>query len=123
MNGINIFSDTNPLIYLLNGNFDIANILDGKVVWLSVISELELFGKKGLSNSDIEQINALLDNCFIVDINPDVKKLTKHLLQQYRIKLPDAIIAATSMYLGFPFLTSDTAFQKIPDLSLIQFET
>ena len=122
MSGINIFSDTNPLIYLLNGNDDIANILDGKVVWISVISELELFGKKGLTNNDIEQINELLTSCLIADVNPEIKKLTKYLLQQFRIKLPDAIIAATAMYLDLPLLTSDRAFHKIPDLTLILFE-
>jgi predicted nucleic acid-binding protein len=46
MTGISIFTDTNPLIYLLDGNSEIARILDGKIVWVSVISELELFGKK-----------------------------------------------------------------------------
>ncbi|MEX0780292.1 MAG: hypothetical protein WD491_04185 [Balneolales bacterium] len=48
MNGISLLSDTNPLIYLLDGNESAAEYLDGKQVWLSVISELELFGKKGL---------------------------------------------------------------------------
>lgn len=122
MAGISILTDTNPLIYLLDGNTEIASILDGKIVWLSVISELELFGKKGLSNHDVEQINALLGSCFIAEINPEIKKITKDLLQAYPIKLPDAIIAATSMYLDLPLLTSDTAFQKLPDLKLVLFE-
>ena len=61
MSGISIVSDTNPLIYLLNGNFEAANYLDGKQVWLSVISELELFGKKGLSDVEKDEIDFLLD--------------------------------------------------------------
>jgi hypothetical protein len=47
MSGISILSDTNPLIYLLDGNTEVADFLDGKQVWISVITELELFGKKG----------------------------------------------------------------------------
>jgi predicted nucleic acid-binding protein len=46
MNGISVVSDTNPLIYLLDGNRDVAEYLDGKHVWVSVITELELFAKK-----------------------------------------------------------------------------
>jgi predicted nucleic acid-binding protein len=65
MNGISIISDTNPLIYLLNGNSDAADYLDGKQVWLSVISELELFGKKGLSDIEKDNINDLLESCFV----------------------------------------------------------
>jgi predicted nucleic acid-binding protein len=122
MTGISIFTDTNPLIYLLDGNSEIARILDGKIVWVSVISELELFGKKGLSAHDIQQIDLLLNSCFIAEINPDIKKTTKHLMQTYPIKLPDAIIAATAMYLDLPLLTSDTAFQKLPDIKLVLFD-
>ncbi len=43
MDGISIVVDTNPLIYLLNGNEDVANMLDNKQIWISSISELELF--------------------------------------------------------------------------------
>ncbi len=48
MNGISILSDINPLTYLLDGNEAAFEYLDGKQIWISVISELELFGKKGL---------------------------------------------------------------------------
>jgi len=77
MNGISILSDTNPLIYLLDGNVEVAELLDEKQVWLSVISELELFGKRGLSKSEIQEINAMLDNCFIADLTPNIKKIVK----------------------------------------------
>ena len=56
MNGISIVSDTNPLIYLLNGSEKAAAYLDGKQILISVITELELFGKKGLSISEIREI-------------------------------------------------------------------
>ena len=91
MDGISIVSDTNPLIYLLNGNREVANYLDGKQVWISVITELELFGKKDL-------------------------------MQKASVKLPDAIVAATAIYLDFPLLTADTGFEKVPGLNLILLE-
>ena len=57
MNGNSIVSDTNPLIYLLDGKKKAADYLDGKQVWISVISELELFGKKGLTENEKNENN------------------------------------------------------------------
>ena len=122
MSGISIVSDTNPLIYLLNGNLEAAKYLDEKQVWVSVISELELFGKKGLSDFEIDEISYLLDSCFIAEINPQIKQITKNLMQKVSVKLPDAIIAATSIYLDLPLLTADVEFEKINGLKLILLE-
>jgi hypothetical protein len=72
MSGISIVSDTNPLIYLLGGNLAAAEYLDGKHVWISVISELELFGKRGLTNNEKVEIEYLLESCFISEINPQI---------------------------------------------------
>jgi predicted nucleic acid-binding protein len=122
MNGISILTDTNPIIYLLDGNAEVADFLDEKQVWLSVISELELFGKRGLTRGEIKEINALLDNCFIAELTPQVKKLVKDLMQKYVIRLPDAIIAATALYLDLPLFSADVGFRKISGLKLILFE-
>jgi len=122
VSGISILSDTNPLIYLLDGNKEVADYLDGKQVWISAITELELFGKKGLSKTEIDEINHLIDNCIIADINAEIKQTTKELLQESSVKLPDAIIAATSFYLDIPLFTSDTGFNNIPDLNLVLLE-
>ena len=122
MNGISIVSDTNPLIYLLDGNKTVAEFLDQKQVWVSVISELELFGKRGLSEVEIEEINLLLDSCFIAELSPQIKKIVKELIQKFAIKLPDAIIAATALYLDLPLLTADKEFNKVPNLKLILIE-
>jgi predicted nucleic acid-binding protein len=46
MNGIRLVCDTNPLIYLLDGNQPLAEFLDNKQIYVSVITELELFSKQ-----------------------------------------------------------------------------
>jgi len=123
MNGIRLLCDTNPLIYLLDGNRDIAKLLDNKQIYLSVITELELFGKPNLSFHDCEIIEALLDGCFIIDINPEIKRIYREIKQRYSIKLPDAIIAATSIYLDIPLLTFDKGFKNVSNLKLIMFNS
>lgn len=123
MSGIRLVSDTNTLIYVLNGDSAFssvaAEILDGKQVWISVITELELFAKRGLKAQEKKDIEWLIDTCFVLDINSEIKKITKYLLQKYTIKLPDAIIAATAMYLDSPLVTADFMFEKIKDISVI----
>ena len=122
MSGISLVSDTNPLIYLLEGNYDVAEYLDGKHVWISLITELELFAKKGLSYNEKEEIDLLLNSCFIAEINSEIKEITKDLMQRQSIKLPDAIIAATSLYLDLPLLSADSVFKNIPGLKFILLE-
>jgi len=52
----------------------------------------------------------LVENCFVADLCPGIKRLTKNILQLSRIKLPDAIVAATAIYLDLPLLTFDKDF-------------
>lgn len=122
MSGISLICDTNPLVYLLDGNEDVGNFLDGKQVWISFISELELFGKKGLNEVEKREINNLINSCFIADMNLQIKQSTKDLMQKNHIKLPDAIIAATAQYLDLPLFTADTGFKTVPNLKLVILE-
>lgn len=122
MNGIRIMCDTNPLIYLLDGNKDVAGFLENKQLYVSVITELELFGKHNLSKQDNEIIGALLDSCFVIDLNQEIKQIYKRFKQKYVVKLPDAIIAATAIYLDMPLLTFGQGFKNIPELQLMLWE-
>jgi len=122
MSGIRIVCDTNPLVYLLDGNRDIARFLDGQQIYLSVISELELFGKQNLSFQDNEIIESLLKGCFVIEINPEIKQIYRELKQKHNIKLPDAIVAATAIYLDMPLLTFDKGFKNISNLKLIMLD-
>jgi len=119
MNGVRIVCDTNPIIYLLDGNKDIARLLDSKQIYLSVITELELFGKPNLSVQDSKIIEVLLDECFVIDINQDIKHIYREIKQKHSIKLPDAIIAATAIYLDLPLLTFDKGFKNLSHLKLM----
>jgi len=44
------------------------------------------------------------------------------LRKKYSIKLPDAIVASTSIVYGLPLVTADKAFSKIKELDLILIE-
>ena len=123
MNGIRVVCDTNPLIYLLDGNKPIAQFLENKQIYLSVITELELFGKQNLSTHENELIEALLDNCFVIDVEPEIKRIYREIKQKYTIKLPDAVVAATALYLDLPLLTFDKGFKPIINLKLMLWDS
>jgi len=61
MSGIRVLCDTNPLIYLLDGNNELADFLNNKQIHISVITKLELFGKPNLSETDRQIIETMLE--------------------------------------------------------------
>lgn len=73
MNGTRILVDTNILIYLLNGDFKIADLLNGNQIYISFITELELYGQKPLEEKDQTTIASILSFCTIIDINNGIK--------------------------------------------------
>jgi len=118
MNGIRVLCDTNVLIQLLNDNVDVVEFLNEKNVFISFITELELYGKH-LTPLEMKIIDSLVDDCIVIDLIQPIKKIVVQLKQKYTIKLPDAIIAATSIYYDVPLATFDSDFQNIEELKLI----
>ncbi len=122
MNGNKIFIDTNIIIYLLDGDTSLAEILNEKQLYLSFITQLELLGYPGLTNQQEKQIEFMLENCVVIDINQIIKQEVINLRRNYTIKLPDCIVAASAMYMDIPLLTSDKGFNKIEELNLMLYE-
>jgi len=123
MSGSNLFVDTNILLLLLNGNRTIAQNIFEQNIFVSFITELELLGYKGISASEQKIIKSLLSDCVVIDINESVKKEVIKIKQKQKIKLPDAIIAATAIYLDLPLLSADKDFSKIDNLNLLFFKS
>ncbi len=122
MNGNNILIDTNIAIYLLGGDRSLAEVLNGKKIYVSFITQLELLGYSGISEKQKHQIENMLDYCVVIDINNRIKSEVLKLKKNYSIKLPDCIIAATALYLDLPLITSDKGFNKIDELNLMLYE-
>ncbi len=122
MNGNSIVVDTNIVLYLLNGNYKLAKQLDKKIIYVSFITELELLGYKALNKSDRIIIQNFLNECRIIGINKNIKINTIKIKQETKVKLPDALIAATSQFIEIPLITSDNGFNKIKNLDLHLFE-
>jgi predicted nucleic acid-binding protein len=122
MNGSNILLDTNIVLYLLNGEETLIPLLEGKNLYISFITQLELLGARYLKPEDILKIKQFISECTVIDITPGIKEIVISIRQKYSFKLPDCIIMATSMWLNIPLITSDRDFTKLDTADLIYFE-
>lgn len=122
MSGSKLFVDTNILLYFLNGDPEVIEMISDKDLIISFITELELQAFPEISADSEEIIKGLLKNCTIVDISPELKELTIEFRKKSKLKLPDAIIAATAFYFKLPLLTADKQFRTIDELEVIMYE-
>lgn len=122
MSGTKLLIDTNIALYLLGGNQTIQAVLDKNTIFISFITQLELLGYKGITDLEKNQIKNFIKDCVIIDINDEIKIKTIEIKEKVTIKLPDAIIAATSIVFDLPLLSADKGLIKIDNLNLILFE-
>lgn len=122
MIGNNIVLDTNIVLYLLNGDDELATILNEMQLYVSVLTEIELLGYQEISNDDKVKMKYFLSECIIVPLNDEIKNLCIAIKQSSKVKTPDAIVAATSIYNQIPLITSDKGFEKIQYLDLFLYK-
>jgi len=122
MSGSKLFVDTNILLYFLNGDPEVIAMISDKDLVISFITELELQAFPKLSDDSQEIIKGLLKSCTIVDITPEIKDLTIEFRKKSKLKLPDAIVAATAFYFKLPLLTADKQFRTVDELEVIMYE-
>lgn len=119
MSGDSIVIDTSLIINLFNGVDEVQALINGRNLFVSIISEIEVLSFSGLSITDKDLIKDFLSKCHIVDIEPAIKDLTIEIRSQSKIKLPDAVIAATAIYYDLPLFTMDKGFTRLNDLQAI----
>ena len=121
MNGIDFLADTNFLIHINQGESVVEPFLDYNLA-VSFITEIELLGAFCISKSQKNQFKNLLNDCLILEMNYQIKNTCIYIRNKYKIKIPDAIIAATAIEFNIPLLTSDQGFEKIKELDLIYIQ-
>ncbi len=80
-------------------------LLSGQYL-ISVITEIELLSYPSLSLEKTQVID-FLNKITIIDIHSNIKNLTIAFRKQYKLRLPDAIIAATAKSLNATLFTND----------------
>jgi predicted nucleic acid-binding protein len=117
MNGNDFLVDTNVFIYAMKGMPAVRDVLSYPAA-ISVISEIELLGKKGLTSQETSHIRYLLTGFKSLALTDGIKEIAIDLKQRHTVKVPDAIIAATAIYHEITLITADRGFEKIDGLRL-----
>ena len=113
--------DTNVILDFMGGRlpakseYILSEIIDDQIN-LSAINKIELLG---FSNVEQEIID-LVSFAVIYHIDDDIIDKTIELRKKYKIKLPDAIIAATAIVNDFVLISHNFRdFQRISELNFI----
>lgn len=116
-----VLADTNAIIYFLQGQ-PIMQPYKNERFGLSKISEIELLGIKNITKEHHLKRRTLIQNCILYPFVSEIKTLVIQLKQKATLKIPDAIIAATTFHFDLILLTADKEFKKIKGLPLILLE-
>ena len=122
MSGTDIFIDTNICIYLLNGDTVLAEMLQDQSIYISVITEIELYAYHGNTPASIKKLDAFIQSVYVIDLDAFVKETTIQIRKSTKLKLPDSIIAASALKNDMPLITADKAFERLNGLDLIIYE-
>lgn len=106
--------DTNAVIYLVNGC--LASPLPEGKYSISIITEIELLSFSGLPDEEEQRIRDLLLVLDRVQLSDTVRDQTIRLRRENRLKIPDAIIAASALTQQAILLTNDQSFASIDGL-------
>lgn len=102
MNGKSLLVDTNILIYLIDGDETVRDILEGKSIHLSFITKIELSSFKPLKKEEKSLITDLLKNTKTIFADDSISEMAISLRNKYKLRIPDALIAGTSYLHNLP---------------------
>lgn len=116
--------DTNIIIYLLDGvlpDFSLAYL--AKIIEtesnISVVTQMEVLGYSFETISDENQTNDFINKCVVLQLDFNVVQTVIQLRKKHKLKLPDAIIAATAIVHNLTLITrNENDFSKITDLKI-----
>jgi len=109
---VKLLLDTNAVIYLQKGL--LADPLPQANCFVSVITEMELRSFPGLTTEQEKALRDLLTDVVIVGLTEEIKEAAIQLRRHHRLRLPDAVIAASAMVLDAELLTNDARLSATP---------
>jgi tRNA(fMet)-specific endonuclease VapC len=124
MSGAKIILDTNALLLYLQGNFKIE--FDISEIGISVITKIEYLVNSELGVKDLylfDEFEGQIKIFFLDKDNDFLLKETIKIRKKYKLKLPDAIIAATAIVNNATLLSADDVFAKIYNLKFELIKT
>jgi predicted nucleic acid-binding protein len=119
--------DTNIIIAYLSGELQVREILSqwqsmNLQLFLSTVAETEVLSFPKFTQEELQATLKFLEENFIsIPFDREVARIAAKLRRDYRLKFPDAAIAATAIFTNTPLVTRNIRdFKRIPDLKIIK---
>jgi predicted nucleic acid-binding protein len=118
MSGLKFLLDTNFILGLLKSQpvvlevVGLRNLTIGECAY-SAITRIELLGFPEISRDEESLIRQKLERLTYLPLSRAVEDVAVSLRQTRKIKLPDAVIAATALCAGIELLTLDKHLQSV----------
>ena len=118
MNGINFLLDTNFILGLLKATPEVLAIVEVRDLLASscaysAVTRMELLGYPNITPDEEGLIADRLSKFTYLSISSEVENLAITLRRTRKLKLPDALIAATAIHHGLELLTLDEALLAV----------
>lgn len=118
MSGIKFLLDTNFILGLLKSQPIVLDEVALRKLTItdcaySAITRMELLGFPGISREEESLIRQKLERLTYLPLTRAIEDVVISLRQTRKIKLPDAVIAATALCAGIELLTLDKHLQSV----------
>lgn len=124
--GIKYLWDTNTAIYFLQQQFPLGaekfidDLLKDEQPVISAITEIELLCWKTATEKDLDVLHNFINDALVIELEQPIKLKTADIRKAQKIKLPDAIIAATALIYNLTLLSRNVSdFSNINGLNII----
>ncbi len=124
--GVKHLWDTNTAIYYLQQQFPpnaekfIDELLKDEQPVISAITEIELLCWKTATAKDLQVLQSFISDALVIELEQPIKLKTADIRKAHKIKLPDAIIAATAIIYGLTLISRNVSdFKSIQGLTII----
>jgi predicted nucleic acid-binding protein len=116
MNGTRFVFDTCAAILLLKKDkrmFSLQQDLTDAQRYISVINRMELRAKPNITKEELKEIEVFLEYATVIPLTETIEEAAVEIRRATKLKLPDCIVAATSIVLGATLLTDDAQLKNL----------
>jgi predicted nucleic acid-binding protein len=125
MNGSRLLLDTNAVVAVLRGNKQVLEyVQNASWIGISIITSLEFRCFKDLSSEDQSLFDQFILNVDVIGLTQEDTALIDRILEirrTSRLKLPDAIVAATCLSRDATLVSADRQFNVVHHLPMLSF--
>ncbi len=116
--------DTNILIYQAASDTDITAFFDehkNDIFYIPSVVVAEFLSYPIITESAISAFKSFVSQLIILNLDFKIAELAAEIRKMYRVKLLDAVVAATALSTNSVLVKKDLHFKKIKELELFEF--